>query len=70
MKIKVLEETSRSYPRYYPACDTSRLFAEFRNRPTFTERHIEVLKKIGIEIEIIKAEKERYKYKNKPLITN
>lgn len=49
IKLDVIEHFGK--PRYYPACNLSRLMIELMGRKTFTQDQLSLILKSGIEIE-------------------
>jgi len=58
MKLKLERYTLYGKALYRPMCETSNLFLQLqrsyksRTKPMFTKREVEVLKKLGYEIEL------------------
>lgn len=51
MQLKLTVKTIYGIKKYYPACESSRLLVQLTGHKTFTVPNIEVLKKLGYQIE-------------------
>lgn len=51
-KITVIITSKYGHDLIYPACDLSKTFCELLGQKTFTLKNIQVIKKLGYEIEV------------------
>jgi len=58
MKIRVELKQSYGHIRFYPMCDAAKLFAELVERKVLHAEHIEIIRKIGVEVEVTQAPKQ------------
>lgn len=57
MKIQVTIKSVYGVERIFPVCKAAKLLASLTGRPTFTDKQIETLKKLGYTPEVVYEKK-------------
>lgn len=53
MKIQVTKKSHYGVERTYPVDDAAKIFAQFIERATFDQRHLDGIRALGFEIEYV-----------------
>jgi hypothetical protein len=53
MKIQVSIKTVYGTERIYPVCDKAKVFANLVDQTTLSRRHIQLIKSLGYQIELV-----------------
>lgn len=54
--IQVTQKTVCNTVRYYPSCDKSILFSKLVGRKTFHKSELDIIRKLGIKVEVHKED--------------